>query len=404
MGHHGEARGSAGGLRFGDDRSEQTRTETLPAPRRQEHDIDDPPGLGALVEDNAADRLPIALEDLAAGPRPICSPARLPSRELLADERLGQNGIETPQALKRVAGVAKQGEEEGRIVRSLGPAGERRPHGQVPRAAASAAITGPATASAMAWTAAAPARFGSAAAPTGSAGLLAWCRATTCIRATASAPAASGDTAVAPSSYVLVTHLPSAATGYAATQDVYDPATGAQTGTNDLRRDGSLAYASTVATNDDGTTSYTYSSGNYFDSKPFYAFTDTYDPGGRMVTHQEFNNDGTTTIDVRAGHQTVASQYRDTFNAEGQPGTTFVFTPGYGQDVVNGFLARGSDHDILSLPSADFASLADVLAHTQTTSAGALITDPTSGDTIEIAGVSKAALVANRHTDFQLTG
>ena len=76
-----------------------------------------------------------------------------------------------------------------------------------------------------------------------------------------------------------------------------------------------------------------------------------------------------------------------------------MFTPGYAQDTVNGFVAGGSGHGVLSLSSADFASIAQVLHDTQNTAGGAVIHDTTSGDTVTLAGITKAQLKANKQ-DF----
>ncbi len=93
--------------------------------------------------------------------------------------------------------------------------------------------------------------------------------------------------------------------------------------------------------------------------------------------------------------QTLTSTANDKFDAHGQADTTFVFKPGFGQDIVQNFVTGGDAHDILSLPSADFASIAAVLRNTHTLDGSAVITDPTTHDTIKLVGVSKHDLKAN---------
>lgn len=208
----------------------------------------------------------------------------------------------------------------------------------------------------------------------------------------AQATAADGNTASGASPYAITTQQPQAELGYAATQDNYDFVTGAYTGSDYIRANGSLEFTSSVVANPDGSTSTTFSGGNYFNDKDYYAFTDTYDADGTLVTHEQSDQDGSRTVDVTAANRSVASQDLDTFNAAGQPSTTFVFTPGYAQDVVNGFDVGGAGHDVLSLPQADFGSLADVLSHTRTLSGSAVITDPVSGDTLTLVDVTKAQL------------
>ena len=84
-----------------------------------------------------------------------------------------------------------------------------------------------------------------------------------------------------------------------------------------------------------------------------------------------------------------------TFHNGFAPDNTFVFNQGHGLSVVNGFRANGTDHDTISLPSADFANFADVLHNMHNTAGGAIVIDPVSGDTLRIADVSKAELRAN---------
>ena len=67
---------------------------------------------------------------------------------------------------------------------------------------------------------------------------------------------------------------------------------------------------------------------------------------------------------MRAFGQTLDSQFEDTFANHGRGDTTFVFTPGYGQDSITEFRLAGPGHDSVELPSADFASFAQVLRDT----------------------------------------
>ena len=88
----------------------------------------------------------------------------------------------------------------------------------------------------------------------------------------------------------------------------------------------------------------------------------------------------------------------------GTPGHTFVFDPGHTVDVVQQFRVAGVDHDTLSIPGVDFDnSIADVLRDTHNVGGSAVITDPTSGDTVWLAGITKAELKANQG-DFAFHG
>ena len=125
---------------------------------------------------------------------------------------------------------------------------------------------------------------------------------------------------------------------------------------------------------------------------PLAAITATPAPAFAVTIH----DDGSSTVDLQGSGQTVASSYYDTFLNHGLSNNTFVLDPGFGRDVLRQFRAGGDDHDTLSLPSADFAGVADVLRNTQMVSGSAVITDPASGDVVRLAGVTKAQLVHNR--------
>lgn len=98
----------------------------------------------------------------------------------------------------------------------------------------------------------------------------------------------------------------------------------------------------------------------------------------------------------QAPDQALSSTLNDVFDAAGQGSTTFVFNPGYGQDTVRNFEVAGQDHDVLDLPSSDFSSIAAVLRDTHTVNGNAVITDPTSRDTITLTGVTRSELRANK--------
>ena len=124
-----------------------------------------------------------------------------------------------------------------------------------------------------------------------------------------------------------------------------------------------------------------------------------YAADGSVASAADIGKDGSYRVAVEASGQTLSSQYDDTFANGGHRGTTFVFDPGHGQDTIDGFRPGGPGHDTIELPSSDFTSFADVLRHTQNTSAGAVIHDPKTSDTLTIAGLSKAQL-SHYKSDF----
>lgn len=123
--------------------------------------------------------------------------------------------------------------------------------------------------------------------------------------------------------------------------------------------------------------------------------------GSTSPTRVQIGRDGSPVIHVLDGGQTLHSTVNDTFENGGHPDSTFVFEQNHGADIVAGFRLRGTDHDTLSLPSSDFASIAEVLRDTRNTAGGALIVDPATGDTVNLMGINKVQLVAN-HGDFTL--
>ena len=186
---------------------------------------------------------------------------------------------------------------------------------------------------------------------------------------------------------------------FKAKQDRYDPATGTFTGQTFFARDGSVVLNSSYTDYGNGTVSYSYSGGSYFDNRNYSSFTDLYQSDGSLLTRTQNRNDGSDKITVTAAGQSVASNLDDTFNANGQADTRFVFTSGFGHDVVQNFVAAGQGHDMLDLPQSEFTSIAEVLRNTHNTAGGAVITDPTTQETIKIVGVNKRDLSQHK-SDF----
>ena len=191
---------------------------------------------------------------------------------------------------------------------------------------------------------------------------------------------------------------------YTAEQDSYDPITGAYIGSNYYGEDGSLVYANTYTANPGGTQTYSYAGGSYFDDKPYSSFADTYDAVGILLTQVRDRNDGATVSIIDMPGQTLSSDGLgdDIFRAGHQGSNTFVFATGFAQALIMGFTATGPNHDTVSLPVSDFGNRADVLRNTQTSGNGVTITDPTSGDVLTIAGVTKTELIQHKG-DFTLT-
>lgn len=99
-------------------------------------------------------------------------------------------------------------------------------------------------------------------------------------------------------------------------------------------------------------------------------------------------------------HELPAVPEQVPFQAAGDPsassGTTFVFTPGFGQQTLSDLRLAGPNHDTIDLPSSEFASFAQVLLDTQDTAQGAVISNPGNGDTLLLVGVSKSELAQHK--------
>ena len=144
----------------------------------------------------------------------------------------------------------------------------------------------------------------------------------------------------------------------------------------------------TGATGEQGATGTTGSTGT----------TGAVEPSNVLVSQRR---DGSHSVLVNAPGQTVTSDFFDTFEVHDQGATRFVFEPGFGLDTIKGFAVGGGGHDTLDLLASDFSGdtdalrLADVLRHTHNVGGNAVITDPTSGDTVRLAGITKAELKAH---------
>ena len=76
---------------------------------------------------------------------------------------------------------------------------------------------------------------------------------------------------------------------------------------------------------------------------------------------------------------------------------TFLFRPGFGANTITDF---DVNNDVIQIDKSVFQTVADLLAHTSDTAAGAVINDG-KGDTITLTGVTRAQLQA-RAGDFHL--
>jgi hypothetical protein len=114
---------------------------------------------------------------------------------------------------------------------------------------------------------------------------------------------------------------------------------------------------------------------------------------------------GASSLSVTGGTETLTlTDYAvEAFTATGKSNETFVFIPSFGQDTITGFAATGTTHDILQFSATAFGDtsantqaqdLAAMLAHTTQNAAGNAVITDISGDSVTLAGISKATLSA----------
>ena len=177
---------------------------------------------------------------------------------------------------------------------------------------------------------------------------------------------------------------------FTSTVDTYDSA-GTLIQTSYLKPNGKIYYNSSYTAQPDGGSSYTYADGAFFRNKDFSSFSDSYDAEGNLVSHIEYNKDGSHTVEVDGNKQHLALLGADTVtdNAEN---TRFIFHQGVGQETISGFRAGGPGHDVISLPASDADKLAQVLLHATGDGQGNTTIHLGHGDSITLIGVSKAEL------------
>jgi len=100
----------------------------------------------------------------------------------------------------------------------------------------------------------------------------------------------------------------------------------------------------------------------------------------------------------------------ETITASGTTKDVFVYTPGFGQDAITGFLATGANHDLLQFNASSFsyltpgesqaADLAAVLGNATQTAAGNTVITDSLGDSLTLNAVAKTTLAANA-ADFK---
>ena len=136
--------------------------------------------------------------------------------------------------------------------------------------------------------------------------------------------------------------------------------------------------------------------------------TTNFDATGVAVGQSAFG--GTNIQNATGPGQVLHSAANDVMTGKGG-GTTFSFTPGFGQDEITNFSygsgsvsASGAStqqaHDIISVPVSQLQSLNQVYHHITTGLDGSAVLHLNPNDSIQIDGVTKAELIAHP-SDFR---
>ncbi|HEX4766821.1 MAG TPA: VCBS repeat-containing protein [Lichenihabitans sp.] len=203
---------------------------------------------------------------------------------------------------------------------------------------------------------------------------------------------------------------------FKAQQDSYDPTTGNFTGQTFFQKNGDVFLQTQFFYNDDGSFSVLTANGNYFNNQPYFAIYDDYNANGQPVEEDVYYKEPQTssgavvTVQGLVPGQTLHSIKDDLFYSVGGH-NTFVFTPGFGNDVITSFKLSGQNHDTIDLarvpngnPNAtDAQRLAGILNHATTDQFGNAVLHLDAKDSITIQGVSVADLKQHRN-DFSFHG
>jgi hypothetical protein len=123
------------------------------------------------------------------------------------------------------------------------------------------------------------------------------------------------------------------------------------------------------------------------------------------VTNGNLSLSAAQTAAINANDLAVTAEGSYSVTETAQANETFVFQPGFGQSVLNGFDASGASNEALQFSVADFSylsgtnaatDLAALIAHGAITqSATSTLISDTHGDTLKLAGVAAATLEAH---------
>ncbi len=156
-----------------------------------------------------------------------------------------------------------------------------------------------------------------------------------------------------------------------------------------------------VTQHDNGTSTYDYKGGSFFKRAKYSRDTYLFSDDGTALSETKTLKGGGHQVSALADGQTIRALGNDTMAAYGS-NDTFVFSLHPGQETITDFAATGGGHDVISLSSASFSSIADVLQNLKSSGNDTVITLSAS-DSITIHNVSVASLKANPG-DFKLHG
>jgi hypothetical protein len=154
----------------------------------------------------------------------------------------------------------------------------------------------------------------------------------------------------------------------------------------------------------------TYSVAEKFTSGAVISSSNQGSSGGALTLSTSANgvsvNVGASTLSVTAGAETILVNPHTTesINATNRTRDTFVFTPNFGNDTIQGFVPTGGNHDAIQLDVSMFSYLTPGMTQTQdlgavlshaTSSGGTTTISDSLGDTLALTSISASTLQAN---------
>jgi hypothetical protein len=141
-----------------------------------------------------------------------------------------------------------------------------------------------------------------------------------------------------------------------------------------------------------------WTGGSYFDSLDYYFQTIDLSPDNTFLQQTFYNDDGTHTVLGSANSLHLVALGDDTMKGGGVR-ETFVFKAHPGEETITDFKVGGPRHDAISLPSGEFASIAQIFHGFMQQSGDNTVITLGAHSSITLDNIAAGALT---HSDFVL--